>query len=166
MVQPVREHDGVAVAQRADDGEIGEVAGGERKRARSLARRDELGELGLHGLVRDRVPRDEMRRAGSHAPARERTAGSVGDAGVRGEPEVVVARERNDLAPVDGERASLGGFDDAARAREACGAAPVELDREPGDERRRHASGTSPSRSNSARSASTSGLAVVSRRSP
>ena len=70
------------------------------------------------------------------------------------------------LAAAHGESAALRRLDDAALARKPGGGTPGKIGREPGDERRRHASGTSPRRANNARSASTSGLPVVSSRSP
>ena len=195
VVEAVGEDDVVAAGERGEDREVREIAARERQRARAGARRDERGELVFERRVRRRVADDQVRRAGAHAPARDRVARGVDDRRRRWRgPGSRCWRTRAPTgrratargpAPIRRSAACAQGRrrDDGELALECCNrrraafhdvsAGSASVRRVDGS--RRHAAracrprdhaGASPSLSNSARSASTSGLPVVSSRSP
>ena len=117
------------------------------------------------------VAADEMRRARTHAPTRRALARRGDDRRVAGEAEIIVAREREHATPVDDDARPLRGFERAPDAIQARFAPCRELALESLDQRGRHGAYASqaldrPSFANSAWSAATSGLPVVSSRSP
>ena len=77
--------------------------------------------------MRLRVADDQVRRTGTHAPARDGVARSGGDVGRVGEAQVIVAGEREQRATADGNTRTLRGIDDAPRARKAGFAAMREV---------------------------------------
>src|SRR5690348_11356835 len=126
--------------------------------------------------MRTLVADDQVRCAGARTPRPRRVAKRSDHFRCIGEAEVVVAGEREQLASVEANARTVRAVDDAPLAHQAVGAAPAERCVEFGEHRlcdrdargARYAAGiaTSPSLSKSARSASTSGLPVVSSRSP
>ena len=127
VVQPVGEDRVVAPRERGQDREIGKIAGRECQRARAVARRDEGGELLLERGVRRAVPADEVRRARADAPARCASRAAATTRGIVGEPEVIVAGEREQLAAVDDDARALRATERAppSRARESVGSAAL-----------------------------------------
>ena len=82
------------------------------------------------------------------------------------EPEIVVAREGDELAAVDPDARALRRFQRAPGASQSGGVQRLEGALEAGEKPQRHVAGVIPNLSSSARSASTPGLAVVSSLSP
>ncbi len=137
VVEAVPEHRVAAAAERREDREVREVAGREGQRARAFARRDERGQLLLQRRVRRHVAADEVRRAGAHPPQQRGVTRGGDDRGIVGEAQVVVARERDERAAVDGDARTLRRGDRPSCAREALRAAPPERVGELGDPLRR-----------------------------
>jgi hypothetical protein len=193
VVQTVAEDRVVAPGERGQDREIREIAGRERESKRAGAGPNECRELRLERCMRGEMTGDEMRRAGADTPACGTVARRGDNVGMARQSEVVVARERNALAAVHDNPGSLCCLERAPRALAALGLAAGEIGGEPCGQRVRHtryisacsclaaqsaslrissryAGGDSraerPSRANSARSAATSGFAVVRSLSP
>ena len=137
MIEPVGEDRVAAAGERRQDREVGEIARRKRERPRAGARRDERREFRFERRVRGAMAGDEMRCARADAPARRRVARRRDQRRMVREAEVIVARERDDLAPVDDDARTLRRVDDAAAAREARGGAGGEIALERIDERRR-----------------------------
>ena len=76
--------------------------------------------------VRAEVTADEVRSAGTRAPAIDALAQCGGDRRIARETEVVVAREREEWLAVDDDARPLRGFERAPAALEPVGAPPRE----------------------------------------
>ena len=166
VVQPVGEDRVAAPGERGQDREIGEIPGREGQRLRPCAGANEGGKLGFERRVRREVAADEVRRARADAPARRAFARGRDDVRMIGETEIIVAREGDELAAIDDDARSLRRGERAPVPPQSRGFLRRESALEFGDQSLRHVAGVSPSFANSARSASTSGLPVVSSLSP
>ncbi len=119
MVEAVRIDRRAVAAERRHDGEIRHIAGREVERARAVDETAaERGELRLERGMRGAVSAEQMRAAAARAELR----GAFGERGderrVRGEPEIVVARETDDLAAVDAHPRGAPRLDGLAPPRE------------------------------------------------
>ena len=175
VIELVGEDRVVAAGERRQDREVGEIARRERERPRARAGRDERGQFALRasscGAAWPHTRCDAPAPTPHCADGRRRRRDQRR---VVRESEVVVAGEREQRRPVDAHARALRAVEHAPRARQPglrprlpgrrraprCGAWPR------GSRARGDGSGASRAASNSARSASTSGLPVVSRRSP
>ena len=110
MIQAVGEDRVGPARERRQDREVGKIAGRERKCARAGARAHECSELVLERRMRREMTADEMRRAGACAPARRAFAHRRDHLRMTGEPEIIVAREGDELAAVDDEPRALRRF--------------------------------------------------------
>src|SRR5687767_12890708 len=105
MIQPVLEHAVAATGDRADDREIGHVAGGEEKRARTAS---ELRQCLFEQSMLATMAAHQVRGAATDAPASRSLDKSLGHPRMIGEPEIVVAAERGHVATVDTEARRSG----------------------------------------------------------
>jgi len=78
--------------QRRHHGQIGHIAGAERK-GRWLA--DHTGKALFHGFVRGKMAAHQMRSATPHTPARSTSLGGSDQVGMGGEPQIIVAAKIN-----------------------------------------------------------------------
>src|SRR5215469_3174239 len=95
VAEPIEHHALTASGERGDDGEVRHVAGGEEQR--TLAVR-EGGELLLEPCMLGAVAGDEVRGTAAGAPLRGALRHGARERRVAREPEVVVAREVDELA--------------------------------------------------------------------
>ena len=135
VIEAIREHRVAAPGERGQDRQIGEVSGRKRERARVLAGPDERSEFRFERVVRRGMAADEMRGARSDAPARGCVARRSDDDRMVREAEVIVARERDELAAGDDDSCTLRRGKRAPRAREARGGAHGKLALEARDQR-------------------------------
>jgi len=116
VVELVREHGVAAPDQRHDDAQVGHVTGREQQRT---GKAGERGEFFFKFLVRREMAADQMRGAAADTPFFRPGAGGFDQFGIVGQPEVVVAAEADQVAPVDAGQRAAGGFERAANALEA-----------------------------------------------
>ena len=88
--------------------------------------------------MRREVAADEVRGAGAHAPARRAVARGRDDVRVIGEAEIIVARERQELAAVDDDVRALRRRERAPGSLPSVGVLRREVAEEPRDQGRRH----------------------------
>ena len=115
MIEPVGEYRTMAAGERRDEPEVREIAGREIKRS---GQPDEARECVFQCLVRPRVPENEMRGTGTDAVQPSTFLHGRHELGVRGEPEVIIAAERDVFAPVDGHTGPLRCLEHAAPAQQ------------------------------------------------
>ncbi|KOT06761.1 8-amino-7-oxononanoate synthase domain protein [Burkholderia mallei] len=115
MIERVGEDRRAAARERGERGEVRHVAGAEVQRARRIGEAaGERGELVFERRVRARVAAEQMRAAAARAVAARAFGERFDEARMRGEPEIVVAREADDCAAVHRHVRAARGVRDAA----------------------------------------------------
>ena len=119
MVQMVGENRVAAAGKRGQDREIREITGRKQQRTRADARPHERRDLRFERRMRTEMSRDEMRSACAHAETLCRLPRGGDQRRMIRKPEIIVARERDELSPIDHDTGALRRFDRATNAREA-----------------------------------------------
>ena len=120
VIQRVGEQRRAAARERGERREIRHVAGAEVKRARVVDEAaGEFGEIVFELRMRARVAAEQMRAAAARAVSLRAFGDRRDQLRMRGEAEIIVAREADDLAAIDGHVRGARRVGDAAATAQA-----------------------------------------------